>query len=107
MEVCARPAAAGADKLHLAGLNCADGTRVPSPRILAAPVAMECRLLQEVDLGPARGIVLGEVLSLFVRGSAVDDALRIDPAQIDAVGRMGGPTYATTRECFPAPPHRA
>ena len=47
--------------------------------------------------------MLGEVLHAHLRADAVDGRLHIDPAIIDAVGRMGGHGYAGTRQRFDLP----
>lgn len=100
MEICASPVAPGVSELALAGLQTVPGRDVAAPRILAAPIALECRLLRHVDLGPARDIVLAEVLGLFVRDAAVNDRGHIAPDAVDAIARLGGKTYATTRDTF-------
>jgi flavin reductase (DIM6/NTAB) family NADH-FMN oxidoreductase RutF len=77
------------------------GQMVRSPRILAAPAALECRRHTTLQVGPAREIILGEVVGVFVRSDAVDASnLHIDQQMMDAVGRMGGHTYARTRDQF-------
>jgi flavin reductase (DIM6/NTAB) family NADH-FMN oxidoreductase RutF len=61
---------------------------------------MECRLLQVIYTGnvPSSGvIVLGEVLRFHVRKDLLDD-FRVDPAALDAVGRMAGNTWVRTRD---------
>lgn len=68
---------------------------VASPRILAAPAALECRRHTTLQVGPAREIILGEVVGVFVRSDAVNASnLHIDQKLMDAVGRMGGPPTA-------------
>ena len=47
------------------------GHMVRSPRILAAPAALECRRYTTLEVGRAREIILGEVLGLFVGREAV------------------------------------
>lgn len=66
--------------------------QVRSPRILRAPAAFECHLVQTVPVAPARVIVLTEVKRMFVRETLVDPkTLYVDQA---AVGRLGGHLYA-------------
>jgi flavin reductase (DIM6/NTAB) family NADH-FMN oxidoreductase RutF len=103
MNVTAVPFAAGVDELALAGLEILPGTAVPSPRIARAPAALECRLHSFLDIGNSREIILGEVVHAHIRADAVNDSLHIDPAKIDAVGRMGGHGYASTRDHFDLP----
>ncbi|MBC9207214.1 flavin reductase family protein [Roseomonas aerophila] len=103
MNVTAVPFSAGVDELEHAGLAIAPGTAVASPRIIGAPAALECRLHSFLDIGNSREIVLGEVVHAHIRADAVNDSLHIDPAVMDAVGRMGGHGYASTRDYFDLP----
>lgn len=101
MEVCAIKFGPEVDELAEAGLETVPGRMVRSPRILAAPAALECRRHTILQVGPAREIVLGEVLGVFVRSDAVNPANHhIDQTLMDAVGRLGGHSYATTRDQF-------
>jgi flavin reductase (DIM6/NTAB) family NADH-FMN oxidoreductase RutF len=101
MEICAIKFGPGVDELALAGLETVPGTMVRSPRIVSAPAALECRRKMILELGKAREIILGEVVGLFVREDAVDrDTLHIDQHKMDAVGRLGGHSYARTRDQF-------
>ena len=101
MEICAIKFGPEVDELSEAGLETAPGVMVASPRILAAPAALECRLHSVLRISPAREIILGEVVGLFVRSDALNPSnLHIDQQVMDVVGRMGGHTYARTRDQF-------
>ncbi|ANT61793.1 flavin reductase [Salipiger sp. CCB-MM3] len=101
MEICSIKFPADVDELALAGLETAPGETVRSPRILAAPAAFECHLVQTVPVSPARTIVLGEVKRMFVRETLVDPETHyVDQIGIDAVGRLGGHLYARQVDQF-------
>lgn len=101
MEICSIKFAPDVDELAIAGLETAPGQTVRSPRILAAPAAFECHLVQTVPVTPARVIVLGEVKQMFVRETLVDpETLYVDQIGIDAVGRLGGHLYARQLDQF-------
>lgn len=101
MEICSIKFPADVDELAIAGLDTAPGEAVRCPRILAAPAAFECHLVQTVPVSPARTIVLGEVKRMFVRETLVDpETLYIDQIGIDAVGRLGGHLYARQLDQF-------
>ena len=101
MEVCAIKFGPEVDEMEEAGLATVPGEMVRSPRILAAPAALECRRHTTLQVGPAREIILGEVLGVYVRSDAVNPSnLHIDQQLMDAVGRMGGHTYTRTRDQF-------
>lgn len=86
---------------HLFGLDTEAGETVRCPRILAAPAAFECHLMQTVSVSLARTIVLGEVKRMFVRETLVDpETLYVDQTGIDAVGRLGGHLYACQFDQF-------
>lgn len=100
MEICSIKFGPDVDELKEAGLETVPGTLVKSPRIVAAPAALECRRFTTMEVGRARQIVLGEVIGVFVRSDAVNEALHIDPARIDAVGRLAAHGYARTRDAY-------
>lgn len=103
MTICAVPFPPGTDELAEAGLTARPGVKVPCPWIAEAPAAFECRHHTTLGIGNSREIILGEVLYAHFREGIVDDRLHVDPAALDAVGRMGGHGYATTRERFDLP----
>lgn len=101
MEICAIKFGPDVDELAISGLETVPGTMVRSPRIVSAPAALECRRKMILELGQAREIILGEVVGLFVREDAVDrDTLHVDQHKMDAIGRLGGHSYARTRDQF-------
>ena len=73
------------DELEQAGLTPAPSVRVKPPRIAESPVAMECELMQIVDLGES-GLVLGRVLAMHVHDEFVLDAAKyyIDTPEFEA-----------------------
>jgi flavin reductase (DIM6/NTAB) family NADH-FMN oxidoreductase RutF len=88
------------DEFVLAGLETVASEAVRPPRVAGSPAQMECRLLQVIYTGRAPGagvIVLGEVVRFHLREDLFED-FRIDPAGLDAVGRMAGNTWVRTRD---------
>jgi len=79
------------DELEQAGLTTLPSVRIKPPRIAESPVAMECELMQIVDLGQT-GLVLGRVLAMHVRDGLVLDAAShyIDTPKLRLIGRMHG-----------------
>jgi flavin reductase (DIM6/NTAB) family NADH-FMN oxidoreductase RutF len=90
------------DELHQARLTPAPCLMVKAPRIAESPVSFECRLYQIVELGPARSLVLGEVVMMHVRDDAVMDAERlyIDNTKLALVGRMHANAYIDASASF-------
>jgi flavin reductase (DIM6/NTAB) family NADH-FMN oxidoreductase RutF len=96
MNVCAADFEPGIDELVLAGFDAAPSLKIRPPRIAQAPVALECRLLQDVRLGAdnKRAILLGEVLALRIREDLVDPTNdRIDTARMALIGRLAASDY--------------
>lgn len=88
------------DEFQLSGLTPVPSEVVKPPRVAESPAQMECRLMQVIYTGnqPSSGVVvLGEVVRFHLREDLVDD-FRVDPAGLDAVGRMAGNTWVRTRD---------
>jgi flavin reductase (DIM6/NTAB) family NADH-FMN oxidoreductase RutF len=48
-------------------------------------------------------VVIGRVVHVHVKDGLVDERFRIDPAKLAAVARMGGISYALTRQRIEVP----
>jgi flavin reductase (DIM6/NTAB) family NADH-FMN oxidoreductase RutF len=108
MNVTSGPFGADDDEFAISGLTPVPGVLVKAPLVSESPANLECRVVDVVGVGSderAR-IVFGEVVFMHIREDALDGT-RVDPAVIDAVGRLSGSTYATTRDRFELSPHRA
>lgn len=86
-----------------AGFTPAPSAEVAPPRVLEAPASLECRLLQRIALGPAREIMLGEVLHAHARDGLVDPATWRVSESYRPIGRLYGDRYCTTRQRFDLP----
>ena len=101
MNVCAVPFEPGVDELQQAGLTASAGIKVASPFILESPASFECRHHTTLGIGNSREIILGEVVYAHIRAETINQTnLHIDPFALDAIGRMGGQGYASTRDYF-------
>ncbi|HEY1903631.1 MAG TPA: flavin reductase family protein [Terracidiphilus sp.] len=88
------------DEFVLSGLTPLASELVRPARVAESPAQMECKLLQIIYTSREPGggvIVLGEIVRFHVRKDLVED-FRVDPAGLDAVGRMAGNTWARTRD---------
>lgn len=100
MNATSRDLPYGADEFAIAGVTKVACERVAPPRVEEAPVAMECRLDRIVEVGRAgTAVIIGEILLWHVRDELVVEG-RLDLGRLDAVGRMGGPSYTRTRDLF-------
>ncbi|MFO0830908.1 MAG: flavin reductase family protein [Phycisphaerales bacterium] len=107
MAACAEELAYGESEFALAGLTPAAGAVVRAPRVAECPVSFECRTRQVIRTNPGQAaggnIVIGEVVHIHADDRIVNERFHVDPALLDAIGRMGGRTYCTTRERFDIP----
>jgi flavin reductase (DIM6/NTAB) family NADH-FMN oxidoreductase RutF len=89
---------ASADEFEVAGLESAPSEVVRPPRVASTPVALECRLHQEVPLGSAF-FVVGEILKMHIADSVLTDG-RVDVTKLRPVARLGGEGYCVVREAL-------
>jgi flavin reductase (DIM6/NTAB) family NADH-FMN oxidoreductase RutF len=83
-----------------AGLTPAPSLKIRTPRIAESRVSLECRLMQIINLGQMRSLIMGEVLAMHIRDDAVLDADRghVDTPSLRIVGRGGPNSYIRTTD---------
>ena len=69
---------------------------VKSPRVGESPIAMECRLYREIELGDSV-LVVGEIVRAHVSEDVLVDG-RVDALRLLPVARLGGDQYTIVRE---------
>lgn len=85
---------ADVSEADLLGLARTASTHVAVPRLLAAPVAMECRLHSVTPYGDTGSeFIVGEVLCWHLRDGLLQQG-KVDSLALDPVCRLGGPNYA-------------
>ncbi len=91
----------GIDEIALADLAIAPSVAIAPPRIATAPVAMECRVHQALEIGTTT-LVIGTVLHFHVRDEFYDPATRrLDTPAMHLVGRVhGAGFYARGTDLF-------
>jgi flavin reductase (DIM6/NTAB) family NADH-FMN oxidoreductase RutF len=102
MNLCSGEYPPEVDEFQVSGLTPVASDLVKPARVKESHVNMECRLLQVVRVSEkllGGSIVLGEVLRFHVDDALFED-FRIDPDKLRAFGRMGGNSYARTRDRF-------
>ena len=91
-------------EFDIAGFTQAPCRIVQHPRVAEAPASFECKLYQRIEIGPARVLILGEVVHIHAREGIVDPAThRISDSAYRPVGRIFGTRYCTTRQRFELP----
>ena len=91
------------DEFEKPGLTAANFGQVDAPGVEEAKAVVECEAVREVEFGDKDGlhhvITFGEVIAFHI-DSQVLDGTRIDPVRLDALGRLAGTDYTTTRDQF-------
>lgn len=101
MNITAAGAPPGINEFELAGVTMEPSHVVPAPRVASAPVAFECKCTKIERIGSEPScVIFGEILEAHVREDLLDDSGRVMPGALDAVARMGGEYYTTTRDRF-------
>ena len=110
MAAAAEPLAHGQSEFALSGLTPAPSHAIKPPRVAESPIAFECRTIHIMRFNPGApagaNMVIGQVVHMHVRDDLINDRMHIDPAALNAIGRMGGLTYCTTHNRFEIPPVR-
>jgi flavin reductase (DIM6/NTAB) family NADH-FMN oxidoreductase RutF len=90
------------DEFKVAGLTAVPGVKVRAPRVLEAPISMECRVAQIVRVGRGpHSLVLGEIVHFHIRDDLYDRrAGRVDMQRLKPVGRLAGEMYAHVHDLF-------
>lgn len=101
MNQSAAELAHGESEFDFAGLTPEPSVEIKAPRVAEAKASFECRVTHMIDIGDpvANVVVFGEVVRFHVDDDILDGT-RIDFEGLDAVGRLAGNGYATTRERF-------
>lgn len=105
MNVCSAPLPEGVNELEYAGLTPAPGVQVAAPRVLEAPVSLECRRLTALDVGHDRSIIIGTILHVHVQDEFYDaERGHVRAEKMRLVARMHGRGwYARTTDLFELP----
>jgi len=96
----------GVNEMIEAGLEGAPSRLVRPPRVAASPCALECKLLQIVDLTDLDGrtsqryVVFGQVVGVYIDDRFIKDG-RLDTAAMQPIARCGYNDYAVVDKVFP------
>lgn len=89
----------GVNEFLKAGFTQKASDLVLPPRVLEAPVAFECKVLEVKSLGEKGGagnLVICEILQIHIDDTILDITGNIDTLKIDLVSRYGGNWYGRT-----------
>jgi flavin reductase (DIM6/NTAB) family NADH-FMN oxidoreductase RutF len=88
--------AKGVNEFEKAGFTMQASQLVKPPRVMEAPVQMECLVTQVISLGDQAGagnLIVAEVKLMHINEEILDESGKIDQAKIDLVARLGGDWY--------------
>ncbi|HAQ39225.1 MAG TPA: flavin reductase [Saprospirales bacterium] len=86
----------GINEYIKAGFQAKPGDLIRPLRIIGAPVAFECKVINVIETGSEGGsgnLVVSEVLRMHIREDLLDENDMIDPVEMDVVCRLGGDWY--------------
>jgi flavin reductase (DIM6/NTAB) family NADH-FMN oxidoreductase RutF len=90
------------DEFALTGLTAAPSIKVTAPRVVEAPINLECRVVQILPVGHGpHSLVLGEIVYFHVRDELYNPKTgRIDMYNLRPVGRLAGELYTHVHDIF-------
>ncbi|MGH7130737.1 MAG: flavin reductase family protein [Phycisphaerales bacterium] len=107
MAACAEPLPYGESEWGLSKLTPVSSSVVKPARVGECHIAFECRTVQVIRLAPGEhaggNIVIGRIVAIHADKGLINERHHVDAAMLDAIGRMGGIGYCTTRDRFEVP----
>jgi flavin reductase (DIM6/NTAB) family NADH-FMN oxidoreductase RutF len=98
----------GVNEMREAGLEPAPCRLVRPPRVAASPSALECKLLQIIDLEDLEGcpshrhVVFGQVVGIHIDDRSIKNG-RLDTAAMGPIARCGYADYSVVDKVFAIP----
>ncbi len=105
MTLCAIEFPPGESEINPCGFTLAPAAEVQAARIAEAPVSLECRKYQSIEVGDKnRTLMIGEVIHLHARDGLVDPKTHhINEEAYHPIGRLHRALYTKTAERFEMP----
>ncbi|KAF8217670.1 hypothetical protein K438DRAFT_1795427 [Mycena galopus ATCC 62051] len=102
---CSIDAPPGVSEWTLSGLTEEPSVSVKPARVKESAFALECELLQNVEIKDTAGqvaanLILGTVKYIHVRKAVLNEKGVVDPAKLKPIGRLGDISYAVIRDSF-------
>jgi len=95
---------ADVSETEVLGLELLPSQGITCSRLAAAPIAMECRLHQTIELGALRTqLIIGEVTHFHIRADIYKNG-KIETDSLKPLGRVAGPRYTRLLDYVSAPP---
>ena len=103
MVLCSADLKPEGDEFEHSGLTAETARIVQPPLVLESPVNMECRVHDIIRFGDQPGagsVVFGRIVAIHVSDAVLADDGLVDPAKLQAIGRLGRQTYTKTTDLF-------
>ena len=104
VNACAAGLPRGVSEFSHSGLTPIPAECVKAPLVEQSPVNLECQLVEihsYGDQGGAGSLVVGKLVRMHIDQSVCGTDGSVIAERLDAVGRMGGDLWVTTRDSFP------
>src|SRR5271167_3265805 len=108
MNETSAPFARGDNEFSRAGLTMAESRLVAAPQVAESPAALECKVVEVVEIRSVSGawsgsvLTLGEVVAFHIDDEFLLDG-RFDTARAHPLARCGYQDYAAVESVFPMP----
>jgi flavin reductase (DIM6/NTAB) family NADH-FMN oxidoreductase RutF len=105
MNETSAPFARGDNEFHRVGLTMADCRLVAAPRVAESPAALECKVVEVVEIRSVGGewsgsvLTIGEVVAFHIDDAYLVDG-RFDTARAHSLARCGYQDYAAVEAVF-------
>lgn len=104
MNVSAATTAPDVDEFVEARLTPGESKLVKAPRVLESPISFECKLSGTYLVPGAKGggsmVIFGRIVYMHIADEVMLPDYKIDPAALDPIGRLSGPSYSKVRDLF-------
>lgn len=102
VNICSKELSWGVSEIEAAGFTTGPSKFVKPPRILEAPVQLECRLhdLKELGREHRHNVIFGEIVLMNFRDDLVDQAFNVDQLLMDPIGRLAGGWFGRVADRF-------
>ena len=100
MNATSKSLPAGIDEFEHAELKKIDCNLIECPRVLGAPAALECKLVEIIQLpGATNFVVFGEVIGIHMHDDYIIEG-QFDVSKFNPLTRLGYRDYSVVREIF-------
>lgn len=104
MVTCSAELPYGESEFDISGLTPLASTKVRPMRVKESLVSFECVTHQVISSNPGQpaggNMLIGRVVWVHAAEGVINERLHVDAGRLDAIGRMGGADYCTTRDRF-------